>query len=109
MTQRNSGDNQFTPFLCAKPTRLELVGTAAKMNTNHHSIETVAGRMANVLKAIDVVAALLRIDDVMKVSSVPNKGRRLVQRRGVTPHSEHAKWDKGEEEIWSSWWEEEDY
>ena len=111
MDERSSANNSpMLGFLCAKPTRLELVGAAVNStNTNHQSIETVAGRMANVLKAIDVVAALLRIDDVMKVSSVPNNprhGRRLVRRRGVTPHSEHEKRGKGEEEIW---WEEEDY
>jgi hypothetical protein len=79
LKNREHLNNKNIQLLSLKPTRIELVDLDSKI-----PIETVSSRMANILKAVDILSSILRIDDVMKVSTrLKPHPNRLVQRRGT--------------------------
>jgi hypothetical protein len=91
--------------LCARPARLDLVAA--------QPIETPAGRLANVCKAVDIVSTLLRVDDVLRVksgrtsnrSSLEGSMRRLGRRQFVPSshcvesHNDSANDEEEEEDV----------
>ena len=90
------GSGNVVVTLCERLTRLDLVNdaqnsaAAAAAAPPPPPIETPEGRLANILKAVDIVLTLLRVDDVLRVRNKSTSVSRSCRRQVVTSsHSPH--------------------
>ena len=104
------GSGNVVVTLCERLTRLDLVNdgqnsAAAAAPPPPPSpppppppIETPEGRLANILKAVDIVLTLLRVDDVLRVRNKSTSVSRCRRRQVVTSsHSPHDDSDNSDD------------